>query len=99
MSNGRGSIRRGDGGRSLADATARAHYRRDRVYVLDSRGLHVRNFLGGYQFSSGSVVNVYEVEPVGPLEPDPDPSMRDHYFTTRCCRRARVIRQVWPEPD
>jgi hypothetical protein len=84
-------------GPSLADATGRGQYRGDRVYVLDSRGLHVRTFLGSYQFSSGPGINVYEVEPIGPLEADPDPSMRDHYFTSRCCRSARVVRQVWPE--
>jgi hypothetical protein len=84
-------------GPSLADAIARGHYRDDRVYVLDSRGLDVSNFLGGYRFSTGPDVKVYEVEPVGPLEADPDPTMHDHYFTSRCVPRALVICRLWPE--
>jgi hypothetical protein len=82
---------------AVADATARGQYRDDRVYVLNSRGLEVRNFISGYSFAL-EPVNVYEVEPDPPLEADPDPTLRDHYFASRCCPRARVLRQVWPEP-
>ena len=85
---------------AIADATARGQYRPDQVYVMDSHGIDVRNIIGGgYSFASGSNVRAYEVEPDGPLEPDPDPSLRDHYLASRCCRRARVLRQVWPEPS
>lgn len=80
-------------GPSLERAIAMGHYRDDRVYLFHGRGVHVRNFINSYVFTSGDGVHVYEVEPLGELEKDPDPTAQPNFA---CCPRARVIRKVWP---
>jgi len=67
-------------------ARARAVHRQDRVYVTTERAAAAL-FASGHRNGS-----VYEVEPAGDLEPDPDCSLAGLSFA---CLRARVVR-VFP---
>jgi len=63
-------------------------YRRDRVYVFESSGAPIEDHVGRFRFVTPESY-VYEVEPIGALEADPDRAALD---TFRCCPRARVVR-------
>jgi hypothetical protein len=65
------------------------------VYLFHSEGVPAREHLGRFQFTTGRDVRIYQVEPDGELEPDPDPTVSG-WPTFRCCRRALVVRRVWP---
>lgn len=82
-------------GPSLPSALERGHYRLDRVYLIHSEGKPARDQVGRFQFTTDPDVRIYEVEPDGELEPDPDPTVSG-WSTFRCCPRALVIRRVWP---
>ena len=75
------------------ESAAKGYYRRDRVYLFDSEGVPVEHHLDRWAFTSRGLAYIYEVEPIGDLESDPDPSATS---TWRCCETARVRRRVWP---
>jgi len=66
-------------------------YRSDRVYVFNSEGVEVRNHLDRFIFTSRDAY-IYEVEPVGDLEPDSDPTSLS---TFRCCEMAKIVSCLW----
>ena len=75
-------------GDSLAHAVALGQYTVDRVYIFDSEGVPAREHRGRFTFTGPSDY-IYEVEPLGELEQDPD---RTALPIFRCCVSARVIR-------
>ncbi len=80
-------------GDALAHALALGQYRQDRVYVFDAEGTEARDHRDRFTFT-GPAHYIYEVEPIGTLEPDLD---RTAPSSWRCCRSARVIQCLsWP---
>ncbi len=78
------------GAPSSSDFGAEAVHRRDRVYLtIDYRAALL--FAAGSRFGV-----VYEVEPIGPIEPDPDCDTPGLSFE---CERARIRRIIKPRPD
>jgi hypothetical protein len=77
----------------LQRAVEMGHIRLDRVSIFDSEGVGVENHIGRFQFTQDRSARIYEVEPIGDLEPDPDPTA---LHTFRICERARVVRRLWP---
>lgn len=77
------------GARTTADYGAGAVCRRDRVYVTT-------DINGALMFAAGQRRGVvYQVEPIGALEPDPDCTQAGLSFQ---CERARVLRIIKPGP-
>jgi len=62
------------------------HYRDDRVFLFYSGGFHVRNFINSYTFTSGEDLRIYEVEPLGEVEKDPDATAPRNFA---CCPERR----------
>lgn len=62
-------------------------YRRDRVYIFDAEGAPTKDHVNRFAFIPPSSY-VYEFEPDGEIELDPDPVAQSSF---RSCRRARVI--------
>lgn len=75
--------------RSLAEFGAAAVCRRDRVYVTTDRNAALL-YAAGHRRGV-----IYEVEPVGTLEPDPDCNTPGLSWQ---CERARVVRVIKPKP-
>ena len=75
-------------GDELARAEALRHYSRACVYIFCSEGAPVTDHIGRFTFCDANSF-IYEVEPIGTPERDPDPTAPP---SSRCCRRARVIR-------
>jgi hypothetical protein len=70
-------------------------YRSDRVYVFDSDGVEIINQIGRFLFTMNGE-NIYEVEPLGELDIDPDVTTQHLDTKFRCCVRALVVQRVWP---
>jgi hypothetical protein len=62
-------------------------YRRDRVCIFDSEGASAQDHIGRFSFVTPESY-IYEVQPIGALEDDPD---LPGHFSWRCCPRARVL--------
>jgi hypothetical protein len=75
----------------LERAVEMGHIRLDRVSIFDSESVAVENHIGRFQFTQDRSTPIYKVEPVGDLEPDPDPIA---LHTFRICERARVVQRV-----
>lgn len=74
---------------SLSEFGAAGIHRRDRVYVTTS-------YSGALLYAAANRKGVvYEVEPLGELEPDPDCNQPGLSFQ---CARARVLRVIKPHP-
>jgi hypothetical protein len=63
-------------------------YRSDRVSIFDSEGVEAQDHIDRFSFVTPASY-IYEVEPIGPLEPDPA------YFTFRFCLKAQVLRCLY----
>ena len=72
---------------SLERALELDQYSLDHVCIFDSEGSRVRDHVNRFSFTADTYY-IYEVEPAGSLERDPDPAALSGW---RCCLRARVI--------
>jgi hypothetical protein len=70
-------------------------YRLDRVCIFQSGNAPIRDQVGRFQFTQNGE-SIFEVEPIGALEQDPDRTTQHLATAFRCCQRAWVLRRVWP---
>lgn len=75
--------------KSLSDYGAAGVHRRDRVYVTTTQAVAL-------MYAAGVPKGViYQVEPHGEIEPDPDCTLPGLSFQ---CERARILRCIKPKP-
>lgn len=72
-------------------AESNGQYRRDRVYIFASEDVPVDSHVGRFVFTSPDRF-IYEVIPVGPLEPD---TAGGSHHTFRACAEALVKRCLY----